>query len=433
MALGLLALACSSPGEEGTGSGESDGPAPPVVRDSAGITIVESSEPRWGEAPAWCVGELLTSIGTLEGEAPYQLYHALDATRLSDGTVVVGNSSSGELRFFDATGTFVRAVGNNDGGPGEFRGAHALRAVRRVPGDSLITWDIYAQRVSLFAPDGEFVRASRLDGPSAQHFFEGVLGDRSLVMKVFVLGDRSLVMKVFDYGPDEDALLSQDGPARWKFYLLHYDAEYTLADTVGSFLEGDRVQARHGTQGIMITEAPFGRVTSATTHGGKVFVATGDADQVAAYSPSGVLTALIRRDVPPVSMTRELMEEDRARRLAEELPEFERMGASASAMRLLESLPYPSVLPPYGEAVVDREGNLWLEDVRARPDEPFLWSVFDAEGAWLGRVELPQGLQVMEIGGDYILGRSEDELEVERIMVYELLKAREACRGSVTG
>lgn len=56
------------------------------------------------------------------------------------------------------------------------------------------------------------------------------------------------------------------------------------------------------------------------------------------------------------------------------------------------------------------------------------WSLgFDPEGAWLGRVALPMGLDVYEIGSDYILGRSMDKVEVERILVYELVK------GSGTG
>jgi len=55
-------------------------------------------------------------------------------------------------------------------------------------------------------------------------------------------------------------------------------------------------------------------------------------------------------------------------------------------------------------------------------DEPANWSVFAPDGVWLGRVTLPSGLEVYEIGSDYILGRSMDEMDVERILVYELVK-----------
>jgi hypothetical protein len=55
-------------------------------------------------------------------------------------------------------------------------------------------------------------------------------------------------------------------------------------------------------------------------------------------------------------------------------------------------------------------------------DEPAEWSVFDPDQVWLGCVTIPRGLEVYEIGSDYILWRATDEMEVERILVFELVK-----------
>ncbi len=63
-----------------------------------------------------------------------------------------------------------------------------------------------------------------------------------------------------------------------------------------------------------------------------------------------------------------------------------------------------------------------MEEFRTSSEAPADWSVFDPEGVWLGRVTLPEGLEIFEIGADYILGRWRDEFEVEYIMVYELVK-----------
>jgi len=54
----------------------------------------------------------------------------------------------------------------------------------------------------------------------------------------------------------------------------------------------------------------------------------------------------------------------------------------------------------------------------ARPGS--LWTVFDPEGHVLGFVEMPEELQIYEIGEDYILGRAEDELGVESIQLWLL-------------
>ena len=182
----LVITACSGGAEANRRSVERAAVAtPPAIRDSAEITIVENVEPQWAPGSEWQVGDLLTSIGEVQGEPSHELYRALDATRQQDGTVAVGVSSSGEIRFFRQDGTFVRTVGSTGGGPGEFRGGMALRALRRVAGDTLVAWDIYGQTVSVFDPAGEFVRSFRLDGPAQQHFYAGIFSDRSLLMLVY--------------------------------------------------------------------------------------------------------------------------------------------------------------------------------------------------------------------------------------------------------
>lgn len=48
--------------------------------------------------------------------------------------------------------------------------------------------------------------------------------------------------------------------------------------------------------------------------------------------------------------------------------------------------------------------------------------VLDPEGRVVGSVLLPEGLEVLEIGEDYVLGMHTDELGIQRIRRYALLK-----------
>ena len=48
------------------------------------------------------------------------LHYARDATKLSDGRIVVANGGSDELRIFDRSGTHVGTWGGQGEGPGEF-------------------------------------------------------------------------------------------------------------------------------------------------------------------------------------------------------------------------------------------------------------------------------------------------------------------------
>jgi hypothetical protein len=406
----LLTLGCSGGGE---GGGEAAAPphrTPPIVRDSAGIPILENTEPQWAPGSEWQVGRVITSIGEVRGDPAHELFQALDATRLDDGTVVVGNSSSGELRFFDREGAFLRTVGSIGGGPGEFRGARALRAVTRVAGDTLITWDIYGRLVSVFAPDGRFVRSFSLDGPDQQHFFGGVFADRSLLMYVF------------EYPVSEPGEPIQEGVVRNPMTLFRYGVDHALACSIRGIQSSEKFQARWGPWGMVSTDPPFGRVTSISVGGTRTYVSTGDADEISVYGESGSLEMLIRRTLEPTRVTPEMASRDKERRIEEERGEMEEASVEPRVLRMIEELPYPEIVPPYASTVLDSEMNLWAEEFPVVEDGPRQWSVFDPGGVWLGRVTLPNGLEVYEIGSDYILGRATDEMEVERILVFELLK-----------
>ena len=90
--------------------------------------------------------------------------------------------------------------------------------------------------------------------------------------------------------------------------------------------------------------------------------------------------------------------------------------------RRWEDIPLPSTLPAYETLHIDRTGHLWVErfEVPGAPERT--WSVFADDGAWLGDVKFPDRFSPLEIGDDYVLGRFGDELDVEHIQVWELVK-----------
>ncbi len=141
LALLLASVAC----------GDSDSAAiASTVRDSAGVIIVESSGPAWTASTALALSaEPAVSIGDMDGPPEHQLYKVRAALRLSDGTIVVFDGSSQELRFYDSTGVFVRRVGGKGGGPGEYQ---RVTWLRRFAVDSIMVHDPDAQRITVLAP-----------------------------------------------------------------------------------------------------------------------------------------------------------------------------------------------------------------------------------------------------------------------------------------
>src|SRR5690606_20467602 len=92
--------------------GDAQGGAPrALVRDSAGVRIVESMGASWEEGDAWRIAaQPALEIGMAEGPPDYLLDQVRGARRLADGRVVIANSGSGELRYYGADGTHLRSV-----------------------------------------------------------------------------------------------------------------------------------------------------------------------------------------------------------------------------------------------------------------------------------------------------------------------------------
>ena len=78
--------------------------------------------------------------------------------------------------------------------------------------------------------------------------------------------------------------------------------------------------------------------------------------------------------------------------------------------------------PAFSRIMGDAAGCLWVREydfpLEERPAP--LWTVFDPEGRVPGFLETPAGLEIREIGEDYILGRKVDELGVESIRLWRL-------------
>ena len=86
-------------------------------------------------------------------------------------------------------------------------------------------------------------------------------------------------------------------------------------------------------------------------------------------------------------------------------------------------------MPALRSIQLDAAGNLWVEPYVVPGAESPPFEVYDPEGVWLGSVAMPPGLRrssssspSLWIGEDYVLGVWVDELEVEYVRLYELVK-----------
>ena len=390
-----LATACDRPNGESSGYTE---------RDSAGVRIVENVRPARSSDTEWTVDSTLLSVGTAEGASGQQLHRVSGATRLRDGTLVIANGGSRELLRYDRRGVYLGATGREGQGPGEFL---ALSWVGRTAGDSLITWDRGLNRLSIFAPTGEYVRDYRptlTETPMA------------LEVKGSLSRGRLLLARGASFISAEGTAGIQRQPITG--WMIDSAGKEVLG--VGPF-PGETIFLRPGRQpgATLRTPVPFGASTIFATGAEEVYVADSDVFAVRIYSTSGELETIARR--PHTSLP--VQPADVAAHIEERLESVPPVQWIRDGMRAdIAQVAPAQFIPAIRSLRVDSEANLWIEAGRRPSDPETRWSVLDRSGRWLGDVALPAALNIFEIGPDYILAGDRDELDVERVRVLRLRK-----------
>lgn len=386
----LLALAlagCGQVAEQSTIS----------LSDSAGVTIVESYAPLWGPEEGWRVSQApLVTIGAVEGADEYQLYRVRSAVRLADGRIVIANSGTNELRFYDGDGTYLFMRGGEGGGPGEFGSMGDIWTL----GDSLFIHDFRQMRITVYSTAGEFGRTFRVrEAPDGGFPFpEGVLAPHHLLVR------RTPRDSELSAGFNRDTSL-----------YLRYSLDGEPLDSLGWY-PGDESYMGFREDFTYGTSAPFGLRSYMLAASDLLYYGSSDAYEIEVRASDGTLQRLIRRPVPNAQVT------------AEEVEEFQRSNEESQERRspiwrdLYSQMTLPETKPAYGRLLVDAEDNLWVADYSESRDDEGTWNVFDPEGRFLGTVETPTGGRVQQIGSDFVLGIWRDELDVEYVRLYELIK-----------
>jgi hypothetical protein len=93
----------------------------------------------------------------------------------------------------------------------------------------------------------------------------------------------------------------------------------------------------------------------------------------------------------------------------------------AERRRQLEAYPVNETFPAFYSLMTDRDGNAWLPAwVRPGQASAPQWTVLTAGGQLLARVRMPAGLKPLEIGLDYVVGTTGDELGVQHMVCHRL-------------
>lgn len=379
--------------------GEASAPIAEVI-DSAGIRIVTSvpSDAVYAEV----AGEPALSIGTVDGPDEFLFSAVRSVARDAEGNLIVADAMSSEIRTFNSGGDHLRTIGGQGDGPGEFQ---SLSGAWPVGGGGIVALDERLRRVTEFDPSGRSTGTATL----------AAVDDLGMLTPSGLAGSRSILSSVAVFSLD----VSDGEEVRPPVFFVRHDFDGTVVDTVAQLPGNASVTSMSGsgdavTMQVMLV--PFSPRPSGAGSAAGIAVSTGETYEVRFLDDAGSLSQIARLAETPTVRTDEHLEA-LVSGFGRGAPNPE---AANRMMEMYRDLPLPATLPAYSELLFADTGELWAQRYREPGATVLRWDVFGAEGPYLGGVEVPASLRILEISRNQLLGVSRDDLGIERVEVRDL-------------
>ncbi|MEQ9401584.1 MAG: hypothetical protein RJQ04_20630 [Longimicrobiales bacterium] len=385
MALAAVVAACGP-------SDAPDGVAEVVVRDSAGVRIVENPA---GPVDTVQVGEPLLTIGH-EGDPRYEFARVVFVGGLSDGRVVVADAGAAEVRIYTSDGTYEGATGGAGDGPGEYR---FLNGAQTLPGDTVAALDLRLRRVSYLGPDGQFARSTSWTEAMGERDTsatlcglpgnDGVVGGRLLMRGWSCLTERGV-----------------EGLVSYVHTFRLWDPDSETADTLGT-VEYFQVWERPDRE-LREQFVPwrFLAGTMAAPWADGVFLPSHLAHELTVYGTDG-------------SLRMRVVDREPLRPVTEAVRDTWTAQADSAQRALYDGVPFPDSVPAFFRGV-RADDAFWARhyDIPGATGEH--WRVYGDDGVRRGVVAFPEGFELQSVSGGKAYGVVRDAFDVQRPRVYSV-------------
>lgn len=317
----------------------------------------------------------------------------IGATRLPNGTVVVGDGAFPRILLFSSLGQFQQALGRTGDGPGELR---MPRWVGRCGRDEFAAYDAALLRLTLFSQNGTLRKTVSL--PAAAGFNQ-VLACRADTL-VFLLSQ-----------PER---LDFDDGTTFTVNAALARVSATAVDTIASIPRAQEYYLSKARAGF--SDVPLGRRVHAAAGPGLVFVCSNQdavctVSDMAGRQRKSFTIALERLNLSAGDWDRAL------RRRVEAEPRLRTQQVLAGVLKELRP---PEQFPLIDQIHVDSEDRLWVRTFRGYGSAQTTWLIVGDNGKTLAEAILPRNLEILEIGPDYLLGLSRDSVGVETVGSYRV-------------
>jgi hypothetical protein len=330
-----------------------------------GALRVRNTAPSGWTDPARVTFTEVQRIQPEDGQ-PGELDEVWDLVVGDGGEIYVAEQGPVRVDQFSADGRYLRTIGRQGGGPGEYQ-----VALLAFADGHLVVHDPQLQRTSVFDTAGHFVRS----WPSTCCIWKSIGAD-------------SLGRVYIPVMPASGAFSDSAGPG-W----VRYRIDGTVVDTIwrrpqqaaGQYWELKSPQGRSR----FIIPFQSGLIDIPWVGGG--LLVGDERDYSFTIGPHGTDTALVfGRSYEPVPIP------DSVRTAT--FDRFTARNEKLKAVARVEDI--PRVYPAFSDMQVDRAGWIWVRG-EPRPGETGTrWDIFAAEGKWLGEVRAPFRYRELQFHGD---------------------------------
>ena len=391
-----------------------------VIRDSAGITIVENLVSQPPGVERWFVDTVPTfRIGVESGDPNYEFSDVQGVSRLPNGMIVVLNGqgeSAFEFRFFDENGKHVATHGRRGEGPGEFRWVNFFGG---TGGDTIVAVDFPARRISWLSARNGFIRSIESD----ETLLKTMIGERAsgLTETMIVLRDSLYAIKSFHpVGDDPRA-----GRAN-EFHIVDLSSRSGIR--LGRLEEPTRTRLQLSSTTTSVY--PQGQtspmhVVDRTRQ--RICAGVGHVAEINCIDASGKRMSIRwAYDTIPFTADERRQAEERISISLSKSPQF----TPGDIERYRAAMIWPKAQPPYIVLQMDSDGNIWVsEQIKGPSGQPTSrFRIFNADGKLIAfanhfRVR-PLGLMDdMEIGSTSLLSAISSPDGVPMVGVYRITRS----------
>ncbi len=301
-----------------------------------------------------------------------------DATRLSDGSIAIADAFGDAVRVIGRDGRLIRTIGRSGEGPGEFR---SPGWIAQCTPDTLFVWDRLRSVMSVFTPEGDLDRSFSLsDQPFLLSCGDGLIAYLARL--------------------DASTSTGNDGSLLRSRSMLVNSA----GDSVGSLGLLQAGQAR--TLGLM---------TVIAVSGAGVVIGTADSSHLSIVNRTDGTVRKLPVPVVRKPATEALFEAA----IDRQMDLVARSTRDELIRRMLRAPGAPDLLPAYRGLAVDPHGLGWLTITPYGTGATEILIVDLASGR-VQLVKLPHDLDVLEVGGDYLLARYADDTGTRHLVVYSV-------------